>query len=112
METPFDLPATRPSLRRVAMISVHTSPLATLGGGDAGGMNVYVRDLAIQIGRCGVAVDIFTRRTSLDRPRIQEIEDGVRIINLDVGPSTPVDKTTLYELLPQFAEECAHFTLS
>jgi len=43
-------------LRRVAMISMHTSPLATLGGKDAGGMNVYVRDLAINIAKAGVPV--------------------------------------------------------
>lgn len=94
------------------MISVHTSPLATLGGKDAGGMNVYVRDLAIHIGRAGVAVDIFTRRSAPDRPRIQNLAEGVRIINLDAGLAGPADKDELYALLPAFAEECALFALT
>jgi D-inositol-3-phosphate glycosyltransferase len=93
------------------MISVHTSPLATLGGKDAGGMNVYVRDLAIHIGRSGVPVDVFTRRSSPQKPRIQVIEAGVRIINLDVGEPAPIDKNQLFDLLPRFAEECALFAL-
>jgi D-inositol-3-phosphate glycosyltransferase len=97
--------------RRVAMISVHTSPLATLGGKDAGGMNVYVRDLAVQIGRLGVPVDVFTRRASAEKPHIQTIEDGVRIINVDAGEPVPVDKNELHALLPRFAEECALFAL-
>ena len=46
---------------RVAVISYHTCPLATLGGKDAGGMNVYVRDLALQLGREGIHLDVFTR---------------------------------------------------
>ncbi|MGB9592983.1 MAG: glycosyltransferase family 1 protein, partial [Anaerolineae bacterium] len=51
---------------RVATISVHTSPLATLGGKEAGGMNVYVRDLARELGTRGMAVDVFTRQQSPD----------------------------------------------
>ena len=50
-------------LRRVASISVHTSPLATLGGKDAGGMNVYVRELSCHTAELGLPVDVFTRRT-------------------------------------------------
>jgi D-inositol-3-phosphate glycosyltransferase len=94
------------------MISVHTSPLATLGGKDAGGMNVYVRDLAIHIARQGVAVDVFTRRSDPNRPLIQEIAPGARIINLDVGPAAPVDKNDLYALLPDFAKACVLFGMT
>ena len=46
---------------RIAMLSVHTCPLATLGGKETGGMNVYVRELARELGRRGLAVDVFTR---------------------------------------------------
>ena len=49
------------SVRRVAMLSVHTCPLATLGGKETGGMNVFVRDLAREFSRRGVMVDVFTR---------------------------------------------------
>jgi D-inositol-3-phosphate glycosyltransferase len=94
------------------MISVHTSPLATLGGKDAGGMNVYVRDLAIHIARQGVAVDVFTRRSDPNRPLVQEIAPGARIINIDVGPAAPVDKNDLYALLPDFAKACVLFGMT
>jgi D-inositol-3-phosphate glycosyltransferase len=46
---------------RIAMLSYHTCPLATLGGKDTGGMNVYVRDLTRELGRMGIHVDVFTR---------------------------------------------------
>ena len=56
-------------IRRVAMLSVHTCPLATLGGKETGGMNVYVRELARELGRRGLAVDVFTRsQDSADPP--------------------------------------------
>jgi D-inositol-3-phosphate glycosyltransferase len=99
------------SPRRIAMISVHTSPLATLGGKDAGGMNVYVRDLAIEIGRAGVSVDVFTRRTDPARPHVQQLAGNVRIINLDVGPVAPVEKNKLAELVPEFTRACVLFGL-
>ena len=99
-------------LRRVAMISMHTSPLATLGGKDAGGMNVYVRDLAINIAKAGVPVDIFTRKTDPERPTIQEIPLGARIINLDVGPAAPIEKNQLYDLVPAFTRACVLFSMT
>ncbi|HQY30230.1 MAG TPA: glycosyltransferase [Thermomicrobiales bacterium] len=90
---------------RIAMISMHTSPLATLGGKDAGGMNVYIRDLAIQIARLGSPVDVYTRRSDPDRPRVQHLAPGVRVINLDVGPVADLAKTALYDLCEPFARE-------
>src|SRR5690348_5010552 len=65
---------------RVAMISLHTSPLAPLGRTrDAGGMNVYIRELARELGRSGVEIDIFTRRMDCDTPTIQHPAHGVRL---------------------------------
>ncbi|MDE3076680.1 MAG: glycosyltransferase family 1 protein, partial [Chloroflexota bacterium] len=55
---------------RVAVLSVHTSPLARLGSHDSGGMNVYVRQLSEQLGRMGVAVDVFTRRYDTHSPSV------------------------------------------
>src|SRR5688572_31271679 len=71
------------ALRKLAMLSAHTSPLETLGGGDAGGMNVYVLESARQIARRGVAVDIFTR--ALGQPTEVEIEPGVRVRSIVPG---------------------------
>ena len=96
-----DLPA-----MRVAMISVHTSPLASLGSADAGGMNVYIRELACHLGALGVQVDIFTRRVSPDAPELVELCPGVTVTNIAAGPPESVHKDDLFQYLPQFASEC------
>jgi D-inositol-3-phosphate glycosyltransferase len=70
-------------LNRVAMLSAHTSPLETLGGGDAGGMNVYVLETARQLARRGVAVDVFTR--AIGEPADTEVEPGVRVRSILPG---------------------------
>lgn len=98
-------------LRRVAQISVHTSPLAALGGKDAGGMNVYVRDLACQLARLGLGVDVFTRRTSPDAPETSEICPGVSLVNISAGPPEPLDKNALFPFLPDFAAQMALYSL-
>jgi D-inositol-3-phosphate glycosyltransferase len=98
-------------LRRVAAISVHTSPLATLGGKDAGGMNVYVRELSCHTAQLGLPVDIFTRRTDPDAPEVVEICEGVNLVYVDAGPPQPVDKNLLFELLPEFAENMALYSM-
>ena len=73
-------------LRRVAMLSVHTSPLDTPGGGDAGGMNVYVVETAKRLADAGVAVEIFTRATSSEQPRTVEMHPGVTVRHVTAGP--------------------------
>lgn len=99
------------TLRRVASISVHTSPLAALGSKDAGGMNVYVRELACHTTALGIPVDVFTRRTDPDSPDIQEICPGVTVVNIPAGPPAPVDKNELFAYLPEFAEGIALYAL-
>lgn len=99
------------NIRRVAMISTHTSPLATLGAKDAGGMNVYIRELSRQLGRQGVAVDIFTRRVDPDTPEIVPLAENARVIHIAAGPSAPVGKEALFGYLPEFASEMALFGL-
>lgn len=99
------------SVDRVAMISVHTSPVALLGGRDAGGLNVYVRELSRQLDLCGVAVDVFTRREDISTPRVVELSDRTRIVTLDAGPAHPVPKDDVYGLLPEFANEVALYSL-
>jgi D-inositol-3-phosphate glycosyltransferase len=99
------------AIHRVAMISVHTSPLATLGQGDGGGLNVYVRELSRQLGRRGIAVDIFTRRTAPDLPDVVPLDENVRVVHVAAGPAAPVEKGALFDLLGQFAAELALFGL-
>src|ERR671925_513742 len=66
---------------RVAVLSVHTSPLELPGSGDAGGMNVYIREVAAEMSRRGVRTDVFTRRVSPDEPGVLEVAPGVRVVS-------------------------------
>ncbi|MDT4917037.1 MAG: D-inositol-3-phosphate glycosyltransferase [Pseudonocardiales bacterium] len=73
-------------LRRVAMLSVHTSPLDAPGGGDAGGMNVYVVETAKRLAARGVEVEIFTRATSSEQAPVVELAPGVQVRHVTAGP--------------------------
>ncbi len=94
---------------RVAMLSVHSSPLATLGGKEAGGMNVYVRELSRELGRHDIEVDIFTRSQQSADTKIIDLEQGVRVINLRAGPAVPYDKNWLLSYLPEFVNRVRCF---
>jgi D-inositol-3-phosphate glycosyltransferase len=74
------------SLRRVAMLSVHTSPLDPPGGGDAGGMNVYVVETARRLAERGIEVEIFTRATASDQPPVVTLSPGVHVRHVTAGP--------------------------
>jgi len=81
--------------RRVAVLSVHTSPLAQPGIGDAGGMNVYVLQAALHMARRGVEVEIFTRATSSAEPSVVPVAPGVLVRNVVAGPFEGLDKYDL-----------------
>src|SRR4051794_26891016 len=81
--------------RRVATLSVHTSPLDQPGGGDAGGMNVYVCEVAKRLADLGVEVEIFTRATASDLPPVVEIAPGVTVRHITAGPYEGLDKNDL-----------------
>ena len=81
--------------RRVAVVSVHTSPLAQPGTGDAGGMNVYVLQTALHMARRGVDVEIFTRATSSAEPPVVSVAPGVLVRNVVAGPFEGLDKYDL-----------------
>ena len=81
--------------RRVAVLSVHTSPLAQPGTGDAGGMNVYVLQTALHMARRGVEVEIFTRATSSADEPVVRVTPGVLVRNVVAGPFEGLDKYDL-----------------
>jgi D-inositol-3-phosphate glycosyltransferase len=81
--------------RRVAVLSVHTSPLEQPGTGEAGGMNVYIVQTALRMARRGVAVEIFTRATSSELPPIVELAPGVLVRHVVAGPFEGLDKSEL-----------------
>ena len=85
------------------MVSVHTSPLAQPGTGDAGGMNVYVIETARRLARRGVAVDIFTRRTTAAEAAVVEVEPGLRVLHIAAGPYEGLSKEDLPGQLCAFA---------
>ncbi|MGW5329117.1 glycosyltransferase [Streptomyces sp. NPDC004014] len=86
---------------RVAMVSEHASPLAALGGPDAGGQNVYVAQVARQLARKGYRVTVYTRRDSTGLPDRMTLIDGVQVVHVPAGPPAPVPKD---ELLLHMAE--------
>jgi D-inositol-3-phosphate glycosyltransferase len=90
--------------RRVATLSVHTSPLEQPGTGDAGGMNVYIVEVARRLAQAGVEVEIFTRATRSDLPRVVEMAPGVSVRHVMAGPYEGLAK----EELP--AQLCAFTT--
>ena len=95
----------RPFPRRIATISVHTSPLEQPGTGDAGGLNVYVVEVAKRLAQRGVEVDIFTRAVSRDVPPVAELAPGVLVRHLTAGPFEDLDKTNLPGQLCHFTFE-------
>src|ERR1700730_1505757 len=91
------------STSRVAMLSVHTSPLAQPGAGDGGGMNVYVRSVGEALARAGVACDVLTPAERPDQAPAVELDPGLRVVHLDAGPRAPVPKRTLPLLFDELA---------
>ncbi|MDQ2650780.1 MAG: glycosyltransferase [Actinomycetota bacterium] len=72
-------------MRRLAVLSLHTSPLAQPGQGDSGGMNVYVRELVSALAQAGVQADVFTRRWDEDTPEVVDVEPGFRVVHVEAG---------------------------
>jgi D-inositol-3-phosphate glycosyltransferase len=95
---------------RIAMISYHSCPLATLGGKDTGGMNVYVRELTRELGQMGIHVDVFTRSQDDHVPHVlHELGYGNRVVHVPAGPEHPVPKGELANYIPQFVEGVKYF---
>lgn len=89
-------------MRRLAVLSLHTSPLAQPGTGDGGGMNVYVRELTAALARSGVACDVFTRAWSPDLPPVVDVEPGLRVHHVTAGPLEVLPKESLPGVVDAF----------
>jgi D-inositol-3-phosphate glycosyltransferase len=89
---------------RVAVISLHTSPLDQPGIGDSGGMNVYVLSVAERLAGQGIAVDIYTRCHGENAPQVEELGPATRLIHVQAGPCAPLPKETLPQILPRFLD--------
>src|SRR5580658_7167263 len=91
-------------MRRLAVLSLHTSPLAQPGTGDGGGMNVYVREMTAALARAGATCDVFTRAWAADLPRIVDVEPGLRVHHVVAGPEGPLAKEALPDVVAQFTD--------
>ena len=100
----------RDALGRIAVISMHTSPTASLGQNANGGLNVYVREVAGAFSDRGIATDIFTRHQSSDDPEVESLARLSRVIYLPAGRG--LDKYSLYGEVPSFAERVLDFAAS
>ena len=98
-------------VRRAAMISMHTSPIARIGQRDAGGMNIYVRSLALQLARQGIQIDIFTRRTDPLTPDVVTVSPGVNVVHITAGPIEDLPKNDLVPYIHDFASQAALYSL-
>lgn len=87
---------------RIALVSLHTSPEALPGAGDAGGMNVVERHQALALAQLGHQVEFITRRTGLDGPDVVELEPGVIVRHVTAGPPTPLAKSQIDAHIAQF----------
>lgn len=95
---------------RVAMISYHTCPLATLGGKDTGGMNVYVRELTRYLGALDVHVDVFTRSQDEHVPHVlHDLGYGNRVVHVPAGPEIPLGKEEMASYIPAFVNGIREF---
>lgn len=86
---------TSANLHRIAILSVHTSPMHQPGTGDSGGMNVYIAETAKRIAQRGIEVEIFTRATSLTEPEVTELAPGVLVRHIPAGPFEGLRKEDL-----------------
>ncbi len=94
-------------MRSLAVLSLHTSPLAQPGAGDSGGMNVYVRELVSALAQAGVRSDVYVRRWRDDLPDVVDVEPGFRVVHVPAGPADLV-KEKLPEVVDEYTEWVGH----
>ncbi len=96
-------------MKNIAVLSVHSCPLAALGGKETGGMNVYVREVSREMGRLGMRVDVFTRSQNPNISHIVRLGRNARAIHLKAGPEEPLPKYSLFKHLPEFTNGVMEF---
>lgn len=94
---------------KIAMLSVHSCPLGSLGARDTGGMSVYVREIAGELGKLGLLVDVYTRVHDPGDDQIYPLGQHARLIHLKAGDDGRIDKLAVYPYLPDFARNLEAF---
>ncbi|MFC1989479.1 glycosyltransferase [Chloroflexota bacterium] len=93
----------------IAMLSVHSCPLGNLGAKDTGGMSVYIKELARELGKQGHSVDVYTRVHDPRDNQIYELGQNARLIHLKAGSDEEIHKLAVYSHLPDFACNVENF---
>lgn len=96
---------------KIAMLSVHSSPMGELGTKDTGGMSIYIRELAYELGKQGHLVDIYTRQQHHSGTQIQHLSENVSLIHIKAGLSGYIQKLDLYPFLPEFFQNMEEFRI-
>ncbi len=94
---------------KIAMLSVHSCPLGKLGEKNTGGMNVYIRELARELGRRGHPVDVYTRAHESVHDQVVEFGRNARIIHLKAGEGEEIEKLAIYPHLADFSSDMDDF---
>src|SRR5262245_57616219 len=97
------------SIRKIALISEHGSPLANAGSVDCGGQSVYVAHVARELARLGYAIDVFTRLDGARSRTVQVLADGYRVIHVPAGPARELPKEHLLPYMEEFADFTSDF---
>lgn len=97
---------------KIAMISLHSCPLGKLGGRDTGGMNVYIQELALELGRRGHTVDIYTKVHHPQHEQLVNLGENVRLIHLETADDKKIPKIALYSYLQRFTRDIEDFRKS
>jgi D-inositol-3-phosphate glycosyltransferase len=95
--------------KKIAFISEHASPLASLGGVDSGGQNVYVAELAKYLAKAGFHIDIFTRWDDATQDKVVYWQTGIRVIHVKAGPVATIPKEELLQYMPEFKDDMVTF---
>jgi D-inositol-3-phosphate glycosyltransferase len=93
----------------IAMFSIHSSPIGELGTKDTGGMSVYIRELARELGQAGHRVDIFTRLQNHGGKSVRRLYNNVRLIHLSIGNTMSLSKLELYPYLEDLFQAVENF---
>jgi D-inositol-3-phosphate glycosyltransferase len=95
---------------KICLISFHSCPYSSLGGNGSGGMSVYLKELtSALVGYPEVRVDIFTRARTAICVEAKDVSPQIRVIQLKAGPNHAIDRTDIYEYIPEFSDNMADF---
>ena len=97
---------------KIAMLSIHSDPIGELGTKDTGGMSVYIRELACEIGRRGHSIDIYTRSQESEALSVRHLYENVRLIHLGIPNGRSLSKLTILPFLPKYFRAIENFRIS